>query len=271
MTQAGVDADSDAVVSRIEGRVGTVVLNRPEARNALSPELTDALITQVRALDRDPQVKCIVLRGQGDNFSAGGDVKSFNQALALSPEQRHAQFEKRLLVGSRLPNVILQTNKPVIVVTQGAVAGAGLALALAADFTVCAASSYFIAAHVHVGLSLDVGLSRLLVETIGIKQAKRLALLGERIDATQALALGLVTEVVSDESVDEVVHKLIVRLSSGPQRAMQGSKQLLNAVAYAGLDGQLADEARHIAACTAEADFEEGVRAMLEKRRPRFA
>ena len=270
MREATACADQDAVLCRIEGRVGTLVLNRPQARNALSPELTDALITQLRALDRDPQVKCIVVRGQGENFSAGGDVKSFSQALELSPGERHDQFEKRLLIGSRLPNLILQANKPVIVVTQGAVAGAGLALALAADFTVCAASSYFIAAHVHVGLSLDVGLSRLLVETIGIKQAKRLALLGEKIDAAQALALGLVTEVVPDGELDAVLEKLTQRLAHGPQRAMQGSKTLLNAAAYSGLDGQLAEEARHIAACTADADFEEGVRSMLEKRRPRF-
>lgn len=261
----------ELVLSSIAGRVGTLWLNRPEARNALSPEVTDALITRFRALERDPQVKCIVLRGEGDDFCGGGDVKSFNQALSLSSQQRYEQFEKRLLVGSRLPNLILQSGKPVVVVTRGAVAGAGLALSLAADFTLCGASSYFIAAHVHVGLSLDVGLSRLLVETIGIKQAKRLALLGERIDAQQALALGMVDQLVPDAELQSVLDGLTKRLANGPQRAMQGSKQLLNAAAYTGLDGQLAEEGRHIAACTAEADFEEGVRAMLEKRRPRFS
>ena len=258
------------MVSRVDGGVATLSLNRPQARNALSPDMTDALIEAFRQAQADDAVKVIVIVGEGEHFSAGGDVKGFSEAAALSAQQRHDQFEKRLLVASRLPNLILRATKPVIVAPRGAVAGAGLALCLAADFTIACQSSFFIAAHVHVGLSLDVGLSRLLVETVGIKAAKRLALLGEKVSAEQALALGLVDELVAPADFDARVAALAQQLSGGPALALQGTKTLLNNATYAGLDGQLADEARWIARCVASEDFTEGVAATLERRKPRF-
>ena len=255
---------------RREANVATLVLNRPAVRNALSPAMTDALIAAFRSVDVDPAVKCIVITGAGEHFSAGGDVKGFGEALSLAPADRHDQFEKRLLVGSRLPNLLLRSRTPVIVAPRGAVAGAGLALCLASDITLACQSSFYVAAHVHVGLSLDVGLSRLLVETIGIKAAKRLALLGERVDASEALSLGLVDELVSPENFDARLASLARRLAAGPALAMEGTRSLLNAAAYSGLDGQLVEEGRWIARCVAHADFEEGVRAAMERRKPSF-
>ena len=263
---------ADALVqTRLENGVATLLLNRPQVRNALSPDMTDALIAAFRHVDADPAVKCIVITGAGEHFSAGGDVKGFGEALALSPQERHDQFEKRLLVASRLPNLLLRSRTPVIVAPRGAVAGAGLALCLAADITLACQSSFYIAAHVHVGLSLDVGLSRLLVETIGIKAAKRLALLGDRIDAAQALSLGLVDELVAPEDFDARLEALARRLAVGPALAMEGTRTLLNAAAYSGLDGQLAEEGRWIARCVAHGDFAEGVGAAAQRRKPAFA
>lgn len=263
---------ADALIQcQYQDGVATLLLNRPQSRNALSPEMTDALISAFRAADNDPSVKCIVITGAGEHFSAGGDVKGFSEVLGLSAQQRHDQFEKRLLVASRLPNLLLRSKQPVIVAPRGAVAGAGLALCLAADITLACRSSFFIAAHVHVGLSLDVGLSRLLVETVGIKAAKRLALLGDRVDAEQALGLGLVDELVEPAQFDEHLARLARRLAKGPALAMEGTRTLLNSAAYTGLDGQLADEARWIARCVATQDFAEGVQAAMERRKPVFA
>lgn len=261
---------SDLIKRTVENRVATLVLNRPEARNALSPELIESLIEEFRAVERDPAVKCIVIRGEGDHFSGGGDVKNFNDTLALSPEDRFSIYERKLLYGVRLPNLLLQARKPVIVQTRGAVAGAGLALCLAADFVVSGQSSFFLAAHVHIGLSLDSGLSGLLVGAMGIKAAKRLALLGERIGTDEALALGIVTQVVADEELADTTTKLAQRLAAGPAEALAGSKALINRAAYPGFDEQLVAEAVQVARCAASDDFISGIRAVLERKTATF-
>jgi len=257
---------SDQINYLVTNRVATITLNRPEARNALSAELTAELIRMVRAADSDPDVKCLLIRGQGEHFSAGGDVKSFEQTLALPPEERFDNFERRLLVGNRLPQTLLDCGKPVVVATRGAVAGAGMTLCLAADFVVCGESSYFIAAHVLVGLSLDCGLSGLLVAGMGIKAAKRMALLGERVDAAQALALGLVSEVVADASLDERIDKLTSRLAGGPATAMAATKRLLNQAAIQNFTEQLAAEASLVARCAATEDFRKGVEGAVNRK-----
>ncbi|MCK8683271.1 enoyl-CoA hydratase/isomerase family protein [Pseudomonas umsongensis] len=261
---------SDIIKYVVVDRIATLTLNRPEVRNALSPELIEALIKQFRAADSDPQVKCIVIQGEGEHFCGGGDVKGFGETLTLSAEERFTLYERKLLVGSRLPNLLLEASKPVVVKTRGAVAGAGLALCLAADFVVSGESSFFLAAHVHIGLSLDSGLSGLLVAAMGIKEAKRLTLLGERIDTQEALRLGVISQAVPDTGLDAAVSKLAQRLAEGPAVAMAASKALLNHAAYRGFSEQLAEEAVQVARCAADKDFDSGIRAVLEHKRPTF-
>jgi 2-(1,2-epoxy-1,2-dihydrophenyl)acetyl-CoA isomerase len=254
----------------VAGRIATVTFNRPEARNALNPELIGELVQLVRAADQDAAVKCILIRGAGENFCAGGDVKTFRDALSMTAEERFDMFERRLMVGNRLPQVLLDCSKPIVVATRGAVAGAGVALCLAADFVISAESSYFVMSHVLIGLSLDCGLSGLLVPALGIKAAKRLALLGERIDAAEALELGLVTRVVDDVQLDDQVQTLASRLAAGPAIAMAGTRHLLNRAAYPDFAGQLAGEAVAVARCAASDDFGKGINAMLSRSAPEF-
>lgn len=261
---------NELIRSERQGRIAIITLNRPESRNALSPDLVEALLKRFREAEQEPQVKCILLRGSGECFSAGGDVKSFEATLELPPNERYALFEQRLLSAVRLPNLLLNSPKPVVVQAHGAVAGAGLALCLAADYVISSDNCQFIAAHVHVGLSIDAGISAMLSAAMGIKQAKRLTLLGERIDAQQALELGIVTEVVSNEALQQTVDKVTTRLAAGPAVAMASSKALLNRIAYPDLDRQLVEEARAIARCTASDDFAKGIRAALERKPAAF-
>lgn len=254
----------------VNERIATITLDRPEARNALNPELTGELIQKVRLARADPEVKCILIQATGEAFCAGGDVKGFSEFLHLSPERRFDAFEQKLLIGNRLPKVLLDSPKPIVVATRGAVAGAGLSLCLAADFVISAETTYFIAAHVLVGLSLDCGLSGMLTAAMGIKAAKRLALLGERLDASQAMDLGIVTEVVSEADLDDATQKLVRRLAAGPATAMAQTKALLNRTAYHGFADQLAEEATAIAHCAATDDFCKGVQAAVRKQRCSF-
>lgn len=261
---------SDILKFAIEERVARLTLNRPEHRNALSPELSAALIEHIRRADATPLVKCIVIDAEGEHFSAGGDIKGFHDALTLTAAERYDLFERKLAVGNRLPNALLEAGKPIVVATRGAVAGAGMSLCLAADFVVAAESTYFIAAHIHVGLSLDCGLSGLLVGAMGIKSAKRLALLGEKVGARESLALGIVTEVVPDSDLAETTRKLGQRLSRGPATAMTATKTLLNRAAYAGFAEQLALETLRVAGCAATEDFGRGIQATLNKKPAEF-
>lgn len=261
---------SNEVLYAVSDRVATITLNRPEVRNALSPEVTGALIRMIRAADEDAAVKCIVIRGAGGHLSAGGDVKSFQEALTQPAAERYDMFERRLLVGNRLPQVMLDCSKPIVVAARGAVAGAGMSLCLAADFVLCSTTAYFLAAHVHVGLSLDCGLSGLLVGAMGIKAAKRLALLGERISASEAAELGIVTAIVEDDGLDAALQALTARLAAGPATAMAGTKRLLNAAAYPGFTTLLADEATGIARCVASEDFARGVDSVVNRKPASF-
>lgn len=261
---------SDILKQEMRDRLAVFTINRPEVRNALSPELVALLIQGIRAADANPAVKCILIEAAGDNFSAGGDIKGFSQVLDAPAQQRYDEFERRLLVANRLPQAILDASKPVVVVTRGAVAGAGLSLCLAADYVLCGASTFFVVAHVNIGLSLDCGLSGLLIGAMGVKAAKRMALLGERIDAAKALQLGMVTDVLGDDDLPAATLKLTTRLANGPAIAMASSKRLLNQAAFGDFQRQLADEAAAIAACAASDDFATGVKAALAGARPQF-
>jgi 2-(1,2-epoxy-1,2-dihydrophenyl)acetyl-CoA isomerase len=263
-------SDSDDVLYRVSDRIAIITLNRPEARNAISHAVAAELVGLLRRADGDPNVKCILIRGTGENFSAGGDVKGFNEKLKLSPGERYEHFERAMLLGNRLPRAMLESSKPIIAATRGAVAGAAVALCLAADFVIAAESTYFLVAHVHIGLCIDCGLSSLLVAAIGIKSAKRLALLGEKVMAEEALALGFVTRVVSESTLESEVENLASRLTKGPAMAMARSKELLNRSAYPGFVDLLAAEAISIATCSATEDFQRGVRGLLDRKPVEF-
>lgn len=255
--------ESSGVLYGVVDRVATITLDRPEVRNALNRTATAELVRLLRLADQDRAVKCILIQGSGENFSAGGDVKSFNATMELSPQERSAYFEETMLLGNRLPVALLECSKPIVAATRGAVAGAGVGLCLAADFVVAAESTYFFLAHVHIGLSIDCGVSSLLVGATGIKTAKRLALLGERVSADEALSIGFITKVVEEGSLNLEAQKLTAKLAKGPATAIAGSKALLNRAAFQGLSEMLAAEARSIAKCAATEDFRKGVQGML--------
>jgi 2-(1,2-epoxy-1,2-dihydrophenyl)acetyl-CoA isomerase len=263
-------AESSEVLYGVADRVATITLNRPEVRNALSHSVAASVVGLLRRADSDPGVKCIVIKGMGEHFSAGGDVKGFGETLKLSAAERYDHFERVMLFGNRLPRALLETSKPIVAATRGAVAGAAVALCLAADFVVAAQSTYFLIAHVHIGLSIDCGLSSLLIGATGVKNAKRLALLGERVLAEEALSLGFITTVVTESSLDAEVEKLTSRLASGPATAMAGSKILLNRAAFPGLGDLLSAEAESIAKCAATDDFCKGVRGLLDRKAADF-
>lgn len=239
--------------------VRTLTLNRPDRKNAISPQLWHELADALRATARD-DVRVLVITGAGGAFCSGADISA--------PEDVHPRHKLR-----RLTDVALALHElgiPTIAKVTGVAVGAGWNLALGCDFVVATPESRFCQVFSKRGLSVDLGGSWLLPKLVGLQQAKRLVLLADMIDAEEAHSLGLVTWVTPADEIDAFVADLADRLAAGPPVALAHSKALLNDGADATLRQALANEARAQPGNFATADSIEAYAAFAEKREPTF-
>jgi 2-(1,2-epoxy-1,2-dihydrophenyl)acetyl-CoA isomerase len=245
-----------------DGAVQTITLNRPSVLNALDLAMHERLAA---ALERaaQPDVRALVITGAGRGFCVGQDVGEFPRDAAAVGEllRRHFNPAIRALRGLR---------KPVIAAINGPAAGAGLALALACDLRLAAASASLVPAFAGIGLVPDSGLSHTLPRLIGSAAAFDWIVSGRRIAAPEAAAMGLVMRVVEDADLAAATDALATQLAAGPTAAIGLTKELIGRSLESSLDDQLEEEARLQAIAAAGADFAEGVAAFLEKRPPRF-
>lgn len=258
------------VVERHEA-VLQIVLNRPEVLNAANRELIAELAGAAAEAAEDDTARVVLLRGAGSHFCAGGDVNMFGELISLEPEARATalhgivdQLKPTLIALRRMP-------KPVVAGVQGAAAGFGLSLVLAADLAIAAEDAVFASGYIHLGTSPDGGMTMTLPRIVGLKRAAELMFLGDRFDAQRALELGLVNRVVPAAALDAEATALATRLANGPTHAYGRTKRLLEGSMGQLLDSQLQRETESFAACAATEEFVEGVRAFLEKRRPKFS
>jgi 2-(1,2-epoxy-1,2-dihydrophenyl)acetyl-CoA isomerase len=253
-----------------EGAVATLTLNRPQALNALNRELTLALRESVFSVEADPAVRCVVIRG-GEHFMAGGDLKWFKTlSEGRSGAENRVQFEGFIHEVHALIVSLRRMPKPVVASVRGAVAGFGMSLMMAADLVLAADNAYFTLAYTLVGVSPDGGSTFALPRIVGQKKAMEIALFGDRFDAATAERLGLVNRVVPAASLDGETAKFAARLAAGPTAVYARTKALLNASLGASLETQLQREAEAFAQSASEPDFQEGLAAFVEKRKPRF-
>jgi len=258
------------VVERHEG-VFEITLNRPEILNAVNREVIAALAAAVAEAAEDRTTGVVLLRGAGTHFCAGGDVTMFAELIRLAPAERQQALYR--IVDTLHPLLVRMRHmpKPVLAAVQGAAAGFGLSLVLAADLALAAEDTIFTSGYIHLGTSPDGGMTATLSRVVGLKQAAELMLLGDRFDARRALELGLVNRVVPADALAAEAAGLAARLVAGPTYAYGRTKALLQATLGDAFDAQLRRETESFAACAATADFAEGVRAFLERRRPVFA
>jgi 2-(1,2-epoxy-1,2-dihydrophenyl)acetyl-CoA isomerase len=255
------DTPSELLVTH-DGAVQTITLNRPDVLNALDLAMHERLAA---ALDRaaQPDVRALVITGSGRGFCVGQDVGEFPRDAAAVGELLSRHFNPAIRALCGLP-------KPVIAAINGPAAGAGLALALACDLRLAAASASLVPAFGRIGLVPDSGLSHTLPRLIGSAAAFDWMVSGRRIAAPEAEAMGLVTRVVEDAALAAETAALATELAAGPTAAIGLTKQLIGRSLESSLDDQLAEEARLQAFAAAGDDFGEGVAAFLEKRPPRF-
>lgn len=262
---------SDQVLLDIRGAVATLTLNRPQAMNALGQEMGRAFLARAEALQKAKGVKVVVVTGAGDHFMAGGDIKEFHTMVAEAPEARERAFGE-LIGGLINPAVEILRGLPAPIVgkIRGACAGFGFSLMAGCDLVLAADNAYFTTGYSLLGTTADGGGTWFLPRLVGMKKAAELTLLAERIDAQQALALGLVNRVVPAAELDAACEALAIRLASGPSFAYANAKRLLDRSLTASLADQLTAEAASFGRCSATADFAEGVTAFVEKRKPAF-
>lgn len=261
---------TEPVLLEVTEGVATVTLNRPEVLNALSDDMIAALIAVMARVGADPAVRCVVVRGAGEHFMAGGDVKGFHGRLAETPAERSAHFRDKIHKLHPAIVTMRRMPKPVVASLRGAAAGFGLSLALATDLAIAAEDAYFTLAYCRIGTSPDGGSSYHLPRLVGLRKAMEIALLGDRFDAEAAQRLGIVNWVVPSGELEAETAKLAGRLARGPGRALAETKALLNASFDNALEAQLAMEAESFASCAATRDFAEGVTAFVEKRAAEF-
>tara|TARA_B100000315_G_scaffold260168_1_gene319659 strand:- start:1118 stop:1912 length:795 start_codon:yes stop_codon:yes gene_type:complete len=250
--------------------IAEVTMNRPDFFNALSNELLDGLIETFGKLTADDSVRCIVLKGAGPAFMAGGDIKMFKESLDLPPADRAEKFAKDIMAIDPLVKTIATARQPVIAAVHGPAAGFGVSLAAMCDLVYASSEAYFMMAYVQIGTSPDGASTWFLPRIVGYRRAMELALLGDKFDAVTAERYGLVNDVFPADTFDDEVNRIAERLVQGPPLAHAQIKRLFNVSAVNSLDNQLTEEVDSFAEMSSSEDFVEGVSAFLEKRKPSF-
>ena len=249
---------------RREGAVAFIEIRRAERHNALDVRTAEALRDKCRELGREAGVRAIVLSGQGASFGVGGDLNELRAGgAAMARSIIEPLHEAAMLLAGM--------DAPVIAKLRGIVAGGSMSLALGCDLAIASEGTRFNFAYTNVGTTADVGGSWHLPRIVGLRRAMQIALLNEPIDASQALALGLVNKVVPDDVLDAEVTALASTLASGPTKAFGRMKRLLRQSGTRGLSDHLAVELETFVDSAGTSDFVEAIEARLGKRPPRFA
>lgn len=248
-----------------DGPVATLTMNRPATRNALDPELLQALGEGLHSVADDRAVRAVVLTGAGDAFCSGADLKG-----ALNDLEAGADLSPRIGQFHALIRVIVHTPKPFIALVSGPAVGFGADLALACDLRVLSRGAYLQEKFVAIGLMPDGGGTFWLPRLVGLGRALEFLLLGTRIDAELALTLGLANRVVEPAHAATEAQKLARTLAAGPPLALAAIKSAVREQANASIDAALDREKRGQTALLGSHDFREGVAAWNAKRAPNF-
>lgn len=257
-----------AIAYEVRDQVAHVTLNRPQAANSINLELARALLQALDRCEANENVRAVVLKGAGAKmFSAGGDLKAF---AGFGDEVGAVVREITLYLHAAVSR-LARMRAPVIAAVNGAAAGAGMSLALAADIVLAAESASFMMAYTAAGLSPDGSASYFLPRLIGLRRSQELMLTNRRLSAAEAQAWGLVTRVVADSELIPEAERLASSFARGPTLAYGAVKRLLAEGADASLETQLERESRTIVEIAQTRDAREGVRAFVEKRPPRFS
>jgi 2-(1,2-epoxy-1,2-dihydrophenyl)acetyl-CoA isomerase len=256
-------AEQPVVVS-MEGGVAIVRLNEPKSMNAMSAAIREVLTREVPRLLDDASVRCLLVTGTDGAFCAGGDIRNMSDARPADTRTRMHRHYKGW--AGRL----LKAEKPVVMAVNGAAAGAGVSLALMGDLIIASRTAYFTTAFTRLGALPDLGLIATLPRAIGMARARDMLLTSRKVPAEEALHMGLVARVVEPSELMPTALEAAQALANGPTVTLGLIKGLLQRAYDGSLDQYLEAEGFAQAVAMSTTDFQEGVAAFREKRRPKF-
>ena len=256
---------NDSILLTIENKVARITLNRPEVFNSFNREMALSLQGILDDCDSNPDVRAIVLTGNGKAFCAGQDLKEVTDP-ALNPGFKKILEEHYNPIITRIRSI----KKPIIGAVNGVAAGAGANIALACDIVVAHEKVSFIQAFSLIGLVPDIAGTYFLPRLIGFQKAQALAMLGDKISAEEAERMGMIYKSVPLEAFDETINQLANKVSNMPTKALGLIKELFNQSMTNSLEVQLALESKLQIEAASSNDYAEGVASFIEKRKPNF-
>ena len=272
MTQSQIDTGTPDLLASLDAGVLTLTLNRPDARNAMSRAMTQALGEQLAAAELDPAVRCIVLTGAGKGFCAGGDVKGMAASgdgtvgnNTIDGAIHRQRINQRATAGK-----LFKMPKPTIAALPGPAAGAGLSLAMACDLRIMSSAAIMTTAFAKVGFSGDYGGTYFMTQLVGAAKARELYFLSDRVSAEEALRIGLANWVCEPDQLAAKTREIALRLASGATVAYRYMKENLNRAMNGEVDDCLDLEATHHVHCGQTQDHRDATKAFVEKREPVF-
>jgi len=270
-SSSSIDTGTDELLCRIEDRVGVITLNKPHKKNALGDVLTPALRQTLLTMEEDDRVGCVLVTGSGDAFCSGGDVSGMgpgagSKAPAAKQDRIAELTHKQVTLTLRLHEL----SKVTIAALPGPAAGAGLSIALACDLRVASDNAFITTAFKNIGLSGDYGASWFLPRLIGLAKAKELFYTAARVDAAEALHLGLFNKVFSQANFAAEALDYAREIANGPTMALGRMKVNLNSGMDQSLRDSLVLEAEHLIASAGTAESKEAISAFIEKRPAKF-
>jgi enoyl-CoA hydratase/carnithine racemase len=255
----------------VASHIATITLNRPEAMNALSPQMTDGLLRAIAEAGSDDDVRVVVITGTGRAFCAGGDLKTM---LARGEAERAAGTLGKIRSidagGRRIPVLLKKLSKPTIAAVNGIAAGWGCDLSMACDIRIAAQSARFTEAFVKRGLIPDGGSTWFLPRIAGVQRAAELIFSGKVVSADEALSMGLVARVVPDAELMDAARELAGQIAANAPLAVQLAKRLINEGLELNLEQAMEQVGVFLYTVRESEDHREGVTAFLEKREPVF-
>lgn len=254
------------VLCRIEGYIAVITLNRPEVKNAFSPEMIDLWRQFLEEARTDDGVRVIIVTGSGDTFCSGGDIRDMAEGKLMSWEMKRFLWEGV----HRIVLTMEELDKPVIAAVNGAAMGAGLDMALMCDLRVCSDRAKLAESYILMGLVPGDGGAYFLPRLVGISKAMELLLTGDVIGPKEALQMGLVNHVVSHERLMEETMVLAQKIASKPPLAIRMMKRAVYQGQASPLKSHLDYISSQIALLSETEDHREAARAFLEKRKPVF-
>ncbi len=250
----------------LRDHVAHITLNRPDAANSINEDMGRDLMHAALRCDEDPEIRAVLISGAGKIFSGGGDLKAFSAKGDQLPYHVKEITTYLHAAMSRLTRM----DAPVVAAVHGAVAGAGMSIAIACDILVAAETTRFTVAYTRAGLTPDGSATYFLPRIVGLKRALELTLTNRMFSAQEALQWGLVTRVVPDNDLLAQARAIAVQLAAGPTLAYGVSKRLLHSGWAETLETQMENESQAIANSARSADAREGITAFLEKRTPKY-